>query len=124
MQPKHQFIQKELGIDRDGDIVVENAADPSAAASQMDGVGTRNVMRGCTCRRMCHLDCEAHLASFAPATVNRSAAPKEHALSDSGQSVPVLFILHERLRVPPAQVQMNNFWRQRSHHLWRSKKSP
>jgi hypothetical protein len=53
---------------------------------------------------MFHLYGEAHFISFASATVNPSAAPKEHALGDGGQRVPILFILHECLGAPPVQV--------------------
>jgi hypothetical protein len=102
MQPKHQFIQEQFAIDRDGDMVIENAAAPSAAPPQMNGIGTANMMGHCTHRRLSHRYGEAHLASFAAATVNRSAAPKEHALNDGGQGVPILCILHERVRLPPA----------------------
>src|SRR5882672_2896556 len=115
MQPKHQVIQEQFGIDRDGDIVVEHAAGPSAAPSKMEGIGTRNMMSHCTRRRLPHLYGEAHVAAFASATVNRSAAPKEHAPSDGGQGLPILFILHERVRASPAQVQMNDFSRCATH---------
>jgi hypothetical protein len=83
--------------------VFENAAGPSASSSKMNGVGARNVMGYRPRRRMSRLYGEAHFPSFASATVNQSAAPKEHALGDAGQGVPILFILHEYLGPPPAQ---------------------
>src|SRR6266851_4098537 len=115
MQPKHQVIQEQCVIDRNGDIVVENAAGPSAAPPKMDGIGGRNMMSHCTRRRMSHLYGEAHVAAFASAPVNRSAEPKEHAPGDGRQGAPVLFILDERVRAPSAQVQMNDFLRWATH---------
>jgi hypothetical protein len=116
MQPKHQLIQEQVGIDGNGDIVVENTAGPSAAPPKMDGIGSGNMMSRCAHRPISQLYGEAHLMSFAPTTVNPSPAPKEHALGDGGQRVPILFILNECVRAPPAQVQMNDFLRQGAHH--------
>jgi hypothetical protein len=109
MQPKHQVIQEQFGIDGDGDIAVENTAAPSAAPPKMVGIGTGNMMSRSTHRPMSQLYGEAHLLSFASATVNCPAAPKEHAPGDGGQGAPILFILNECVRAPPAQVQMNDF---------------
>src|ERR1700686_1370360 len=105
MQPKHQFIQEQFGIDGDGDIALENAAGPSSAPPNMDGIGSGDMMSRRAYRRTPQLYGEAHLTSFASATVNRSPAPKEHALGDGGQGVPILFILHECARAPAAQGQ-------------------
>jgi hypothetical protein len=109
MQPNYQFIQKQIGIDRHGNIVVENAAGPSASLSKMSGIGARNVMGYCAHRRMFHLYGEAQFVPLASAAVYCSAAPKECALRDDRQGAPIRFILNECLRAPPAQVQMNDF---------------
>jgi hypothetical protein len=109
MQPNHQFIQKQIGIDRNGNVVIENAAGPPASSSKMNGIGARNVMRYRAHRCVFHLYGEAHFVPFASAAEYRSATPKECALRDDRQGAPIRFVLNECLRAQPAQVQMNDF---------------
>jgi hypothetical protein len=109
VQPNHQIIQEQIGIDGNGNIMAENAAAPSATPSKVIRIGARNVVGYCAHRRMLHLYGEAQFVPLASAAVYRSAAPKECALRDDRQGAPILFILNERLRAPPAQVQMNDF---------------
>jgi hypothetical protein len=101
MQPNHQIIQEQIAVDGDGNVVLENAAGPSASPSKMNGIGARNVMGDCAHRRIPSLYGEANFISFEPATVYRSAAPEEHALGGRGQGPPILFIEDQRLAAPP-----------------------
>jgi hypothetical protein len=118
MQPNHQIIQEQIAIDGCGDVVLENAAGPPASPSKMNRIGARNVTGHCAHRRIPPLYGETNFISFAAATVYRSAAPEEHALSDGGQGVPILFIQHKCLGAPPTQDQMNNLFGRATHcHL-------
>jgi hypothetical protein len=103
MQPYHQVIQKKLGIDRNGGIVMEDRACPATAAAKITGVGPGDVTHHCPDRRETHLQGEAQFASFAPATVNRTAAPKQHPPRNRTDGLPILIIPHQRIRPPPAQ---------------------
>jgi hypothetical protein len=115
MQPNHQIIQEEIPVDRDGNVVLENAARPSASSPKMNGIGTRNVMGDGALRRIPPLYGEANFVSFASTTIYRSAAPEKHATCGSGQGLPVFFIQHQRLGVPPAQGEMSDLLRRATH---------
>jgi hypothetical protein len=104
MQPDHQIIQIQIGIDRNGNIVVKNAAGPPPTTSKVNRIGAGNVMGYCAHRRMFHLYGEAHFVPLASAAMNRSAAPKECALRKERQGAPIRFILNECLRAPPPQI--------------------
>jgi hypothetical protein len=115
MQPNHQIIQEEIAVDRDDNVMLENAAGPSASSPKMNGIGTRNVMGDGAHRRILPLNGEPNFVSFASTTIYRPAAPEEHAPGGSGQGLPIFFIQHQRLGVPPAQCEMSDLLRRATH---------
>jgi len=111
VQPNHQVIEVQLGIDGRRRVVAENAAAPSATAPKVNGIGAGNMPSHRADRRSFEADGEAHFGTFATASMDRSAAPKEHARRDRAEGSPILSILHEGERASRAQDQLDDFRR-------------
>jgi hypothetical protein len=124
MQPNDQVIQEKLAVDEVCGIALENLADPTAAAPKMNGVAGGNMVYHSAHRRMSQLQGEANVAAFAPAAMNRPSTPKEHALRGDRQSLPIVVVLHQRIRASSAQTEMNNVAESAAGHWCRIKNKP
>src|SRR5271170_4920180 len=104
MQPNHQIVQEQISVHGDGNVVIENTAGPAAAASKVNRIGARDMVCHRSRGGASHLHGEAHFISLASAAVNPSAAPKEHALGNRREDMPIFLILYEWMRPTSTQA--------------------